>query len=276
MGAEMSASHSNGQWAMGNGHVALCRALGRKRGQVTIFIIVGIVIVVGIIAFAFLMRDVDIGPKPDIDPKNIVRSCVNDLVKDSIDKMLMNGGEILPTRAISYEGAEWNYLCYQADFYQGCYNIHPMLEIQIEKEIEKDSLSGVQNCFDVMRQDLENRGFSVGGGATDYSIDLLPGYVDVKLEKRVEISKEGSSQVFDDFGFEVVSPIYDLVRVARLIVNDESQFCNFEYNGYMLLYPKYDIRRIDYRDSKIYRLIDRRSGDEFRFAIRSCAFAPGI
>jgi len=67
-----------------------------------------------------------------------------------------------------------------------------------------------------------------------------------------------------------------LVRIARDVVNSESQYCNFEYNGYMLLYPKYDIRRIDYSDSKIYRLIDRLSGDEFRFAVRSCAFAPGI
>jgi len=69
---------------------------------------------------------------------------------------------------------------------------------------------------------------------------------------------------------------FDLVRVARVIVNSESQFCHFEYNGYMLLYPEYDIRRIDYQDSKIYRVIDRRTGSEFKFAVRSCAFAPGI
>jgi len=44
----------------------------------------------------------------------------------------------------------------------------------------------------------------------------------------------------------------------------------------MLLYPKWDIRRIDYDDSKMYRLIDRKSGAELKFAVRSCAFAPGI
>ncbi|MFH0808501.1 MAG: hypothetical protein V1888_02695 [archaeon] len=247
-----------------------------KRGQVTIFIIVGIVIIVGIIALFLLMGDVNVTPKFNADPRGIVRSCVEDLIKDSVDKMMMNGGEILASQAIAYQGAEWNYLCYQTDYYQGCYNIHPMLELQIEREIERDTNNSMQACFNTMREDFEDRGFVVGGGATSYSVDLLPGYVDVKLEKRVEISDSGSSQTFEDFGLEVASPIYDLVRVARVIVNDESQFCNFEYNGYMLLYPKFNIKRIDYRDSKIYSVEDRRSGKIFKFAVRSCAFAPGI
>ncbi|MCK5342111.1 MAG: hypothetical protein KAR20_01840, partial [Candidatus Heimdallarchaeota archaeon] len=85
-----------------------------------------------------------------------------------------------------------------------------------------------------------------------------------------------SSQNFEDFDTKILSPIYELIKIARDVVNSESQYCHFEYNGYMLLYPKYDIRRIDYQDSKIYRLIDRRSEMEFKFAVRSCAFAPGI
>jgi len=96
------------------------------------------------------------------------------------------------------------------------------------------------------------------------------------LAKKVDVSRDGASQSFEDFETRLISPIYDLVQIARDVVNSESQFCHFEYNGYMLLYPKYDIRRIDYSDSKIYRLIDRASGAELRFAVRSCAFAPGI
>ena len=265
--------------------VAGCRT-ENKKGQVTIFVIVGAVIVVGIIAVVLLMGDIRIGHGDKVSPKGVVQSCVRDLVEDSVDKMMRNGGaragvpseegKILASQAIMYQGEEWGYLCYQADYYQGCYNIHPMLERQIENEIRKDTIDGVQGCFDIMREIYEEEGYDVGGGATSYSVDLLPGYVDVNIEKRVEISKTGSSETFDDFGLEVVSPIYKLAQVARLIVNDESQFCNFEYNGYMLLYPEFDIRKIDYVDSKLYRVIDRRSKAEFRFAIRSCAFAPGI
>jgi|APSaa5957512622_1039677.scaffolds.fasta_scaffold07833_2 hypothetical protein len=254
----------------------LRKGSGGTRGQVAIFIILAIVIVVGIILLFFLFRDASVEEPDDMDPRRVVRGCVSDLVDASIDKMLLNGGERLATQAILHDGEEWNYLCYQADFYQGCYNVHPMLEAQIEYEIEMDTSEGVQSCFDIMRESFEERGFEVGGGATSYSVDLLPGYVDVILKKKVEISGATGSNSFEDFGLEVQSSIYDLVRVARDVVNSESQFCHFEYNGYMLLYPKYDIRRVDYVDSKMYRLIDRRSGDEFRFAVRSCAFAPGV
>ncbi len=248
----------------------------KSRGQVTIFIIVAIVIVVGIIASIIFMGRYDTETPTNLGPQAFIDKCVKDVVEESVGKMLKNGGEILPSQAIMYQGDEWNYLCYQADYYQGCYNIHPMLELQIESEIVRDTNDGIQRCFDTMREDLENRGYDVKGGATEYSINLLPGYVEINLMKPIDVSREETAQSFEDFTTRVLSPIYDLVQIAREVVNSEAQFCHFEYNGYMLLYPKYDIRRIDYTDSKIYRLIDRGSGAELRFAIRSCAFAPGI
>ena len=248
----------------------------KSRGQVTIFIIVAIVIVVGIIASIIFMGRYDTETPTSLGPQAFIDKCVRDVVEESVGKMLKNGGEILPSQAIMYQGDEWNYLCYQADYYQGCYNIHPMLELQIESEIVRDTNDGIQRCFDTMREDLENRGYDVKGGATEYSINLLPGYVEINLMKPIDVSREETAQSFEDFTTRVLSPIYDLVQIAREVVNSEAQFCHFEYNGYMLLYPKYDIRRIDYTDSKIYRLIDRGSGAELRFAIRSCAFAPGI
>lgn len=248
-----------------------------KRAQVTIFIIVAILIVVAILAIFFLTGEADIDEPTDISPKNIIDKCVRDVVEESIEKVMLNGGEATPSQPIMYQGDPYNYLCYQADFYQGCYNIHPMLERQIENEIFEDTRLEVQGCFDSMREELENQGYVIGGGGTTYSINLLPGHVAVNLQKRIDAtSPTGATQSLEDFDTRVMSPLYDLVLVAREVVNGESQFCNFEYNGYVLLYPQYDIRRIDYRDSKIYRLIDRRSTEEFRFAVRSCAFAHGV
>jgi len=248
----------------------------KARGQVTIFIIVGIVIVVGIVAMIIFMGKVDVNSPSELGPRAFVGKCVRDLVDVSVDKMLFNGGEILPSQAIAYNGEEWNYLCYQADYYQGCYNLHPMLEMQIEREIERDTSNGVRDCFDSMREDFENQGYDVDDGAVEYSIDLLPGKIEVGLRKKIDVSRDGVAQSFENFDSSVSSAIYGLVQIAREVVNSESQYCNFEYNGYMLLYPRWDIRRVDYSGSKIYRLIDRKSKEEFKFAVRSCAFAPGI
>lgn len=248
-----------------------------KKGQVTIFIVVGVMVVFSVLGVILLVKEEPETLSQDkLDPRNIVRSCVEDVLGESIEKILQNGGEITPSQTISYRGEEWNYLCYQADFYQGCYNTHPMLEMQIEREIERDISVGVQSCFNSMREDYENRGYDVSGGGTSYSVDLVPGSVKINLNKDIEISGEMGSSSFNDFSLEILSPIYDLVRVAREVVNGESQFCYFEYNGYMLLYPEYEIRRIDYMDSKIYIVKDRWTEKEFKFAVRSCAFAPGV
>ena len=247
-----------------------------KKGQVTIFIIVGIVIVVGIIAVLIFMGNFDVDSPVDLGPKAFVDNCVRDAVEESVGKVLVGGGEVVPSQSIMHDGIEWNYLCYQADYYLSCYNLHPMLEASIEDEIRRDTLDEVQGCFDTLAIDFGDAGFDVSGGATNYSIDLLPGEVRVNLRKDIEVVRDGVVQSFGDFDTSVLSPIYDLVRVVREIVNSEAQYCYFEYNGYMLLYPGYDIRRIDYDGSKIYRVIDRKSGAEFKFAVRSCAFAPGI
>jgi len=248
----------------------------RNRGQVTIFIIIAILIVAGIIGAILFMGNKKVERPAEVNPKQVIQKCVRDVVEKSVEKMLDNGGQRSPDRSIMYEGDEYNYLCYQADYYLSCYNLHPMLEYLVESEIRKDTLEGVQNCFNKMREDFEAKGFEVSGGPASYSIDLLPGQVKINLHKKINLAHGDSSQSFENFNTRILSPIYELIGIARGIINSESQYCNFEYNGYMLLHPDYNIRRIDYREAKIYKVTDRRTGAEFRFAVRSCALAPGI
>ncbi|MDP2947249.1 MAG: hypothetical protein Q8N88_03975, partial [Nanoarchaeota archaeon] len=196
--------------------------------------------------------------------------------EDSANKILANGGIINQGLSVQHRGINYSYLCYQGDYYLPCYNLYPMIFEKIENDIVLDTRREIQNCFNKLKEDFESRGFMVNGDATNYSIELLPGRIKVNLNKRMQISKGESSQSFNDFGAEILSPVYNLAGIAREIVNGESQFCNFEYNGFMLLYPKYKISRIDYDNSKIYKVTDRLTGREFRFAVRSCAYPPGI
>ena len=250
--------------------------MNKKRGQVTIFIIIAILIVAGILVAMWLLGRSDVDAPGEMSPTEFVQSCARGVVEDSVEKILANGGEVVPTQSIMYQGEAYNYLCYQGDYYFGCYNIHPMLEEQVEAEIDRDTRDEVLRCFGRLEEDYISKGYNFDGGNGSYSLDLLPGEVRLNLKMDVEISRDGTAQSFRDFDTRVSSPIYDLVRVAREIVNSESQFCHFEYNGYMLLYPKFNIQRWDYVDSKLYRVIDRATGDEFKFAVRSCAYPPGI
>lgn len=242
----------------------------------TIFVILGVVILASVLLVWLLSGGIEVSSESSDDPRVLVRSCVEELFEESLEGILLGGGEIEAELGILYQGDVWNYLCYQGDYYLSCYNLHPMLEQEVEAELVADTVDGVQECFNLMRSEYEEMGYDVSGGTTEYSVDLLPGFIEVTLDKDVAISGDDENLAFDDFGFEFESEIYDLVEIARLIVNDESQYCNFEYNGYMLLYPEFDISRIDYKDSKLYSIMDRESGEVFRFAVRSCAMAPGM
>ncbi|MBT3397537.1 hypothetical protein HOA55_00855 [archaeon] len=258
------------------GLTARCTPNMGVRGQVALFIIIAIVIVVGIIAAFFLIGGTDLEAPADLNPAQFIENCVEDAVEPAVVAVLDGGGRISPSQYIMYDGEEYNYLCYQADYYLTCINSHPMLESIVEEEIRADTVDEVETCFNAMEEEFEDKGFGVNVGTLNYSIDLLPGRVDILINNEIVAFRGGTSQTFSDFDTSIISPLYHLIGIAREIVNQEAQYCNFDYNGYMILYPEYDIRRIDYSESKVYKLFDRRSGDEFQFAIRSCAIAPGI
>ncbi len=90
-----------------------------RRGQVTIFIIVGVLIVVSVLTIIYFMGGHENTSPTNTNPKNIVDKCVKDLVTKSINKMMANGGQISPSLSIEYAGDNYSYLCYQADFYNG-------------------------------------------------------------------------------------------------------------------------------------------------------------
>jgi len=251
-----------------------------KRGQVAIFVIVGIVLVVGIVIMFVFIRDEPEGDvSTDLNPKEFIDKCVRDAVEDSVEVMLVNGGEAEMSQSIRYFDEDYNYLCYHEGFDQGCFNIHPMLEVQVEREIWADSYEDVQDCFLAMREDFEARGHEVGSegsGAISYSVDLLPGHVGINLNMEFYISKGESSQSFEDFDTRVVSPIYDLIWVARDIVNSEAESGNFNHAIFMLLYPEYDVKMIDHDSSTLYVVKDRKTGSEFKFAVRSFVSPTGF
>ena len=247
----------------------------KKKGQVTIFVILAILIVAGIIVF-FLYANRGGESSVSVNPKSSVVKCVQSAVGKSVEKILANGGMANQGLSLQYRGVNFSYLCYTGDYYLTCYNLYPMIFDKIESDVVEDTKGEVQNCFNSMREDFESHGYVVDGDTTSYSTSLLPGKVKINLNKKITVTNGDNSQSFNEFGTEILTPTYELVRIAHEIVNSEAKYCNFEYNGYMLLYSQYKIQRFDYEGSKIYRVTDRLSGKEFRFAVRSCAFPPGI
>ena len=248
----------------------------KNKAQVTIFIIVGILIVVAIIGFFLLFGRFDFQERGSLNVEQFIETCVKDAVEPSVGKVLAGGGRAEPSFYKMYQGEKYNYLCYQKNYYLTCVNQYPMLKAIAEQEIKQDSEERVNECFASLKKDWEDRGYDVSDSALDWRVELSPKTVLISIEKRLDFSKGSASETYSEFSVNFLSPLYDLVMVAREIVNQEAEFCNFEYNGFMLLYPEYDIKRISYDENRIYKITDRRSGGLFKFALRSCALPPGL
>jgi hypothetical protein len=247
-----------------------------KRGQVTIFIVLGIIIVAGIFAAVFLRQDLLSIFGKNVEPKSQIQDCVGEALEPSMNLVLENAGDLEPILTKMYNGSKYNYLCYQANDYIPCINTHPMIKTTVEDSLIEDTYDDVEQCFTKLRDDLENRGYTIKEGDLTYSIELVPGNVKVNIQKKLDIKKEDSSQSFEDFSFEILSQMYGLFNMAREVVNQESQYCSFDYNGFMMLYPEYRITRVNYDNSLIYTAINEKSNEKIKFAIRSCTFPAGM
>jgi hypothetical protein len=248
-----------------------------KRGQVTIFIILGVLLVFAIVVGLLLFNEkIETSDGVRVNPVPMVRECVQDSIDESIRNIMAGGGLLDFGHFATYDGEFYNYLCYQSEDSLGCYNNYPALKSLIESNIELDILPAVQLCFDGMREDFEDRGFSVGGGAMFYSVSIVRGGVEIDLEKDITIAKDDSSVGFKNFDTGVRSSLYGLIEIARRIVNGESQYCAFDHVEHNFLYPEYDVKKRAVSSGNIYSVADRGTGEKFKFAVRSCPSPAGL
>ncbi len=239
-----------------------------KQGQITLFIIIAIIIVAGIIVLFLVLPSGPSGNASQVS-NQLLDKCVGDALRDSIEKILMNGGFAEPN-GILYKDEEYTYLCYQENYFLPCVNQYPDLIGSIEDEIKADIEDDVARCLIELDNEFRNQGWEVASSGGDFEVEVMPENVFVDIDRNVQLRKGGESQEFDGFEVQRKSDLGDLTLVAINIIEDESQTCNFDYNSYMILNPEYDIKSITYRDSEIYKIKNRQSQDEFRFAVRGC------
>ena len=251
-----------------------------KRGQMTIWVIAGIAIVIGLVLL-FLFRG-EISPQTPAtateNPKSYIDSCVNEYVGEAANLILAHGGLISPEHTKRYDGENISYLCYNAGNYYPCINEHPMLLNEIKINIKEYAGDKIERCFNEYKSEMKKRNIEVQlGSMTNFDIVLSPDKINVVIEKKLTMENKKNNYNLDKFNTEVMSPIYDLARVAMEIASQEAKYCYFEYVGYMIIYPKFNIEKFAMSDStKIYTIEDKKTGKKLNIAIRSCAIPPGI
>lgn len=257
-----------------------------KRGQVTIFVIIAIVIVASIAVFLSFREGIispQIGESTEENPAGFLETCMRDKITEVIDILYSRGGSVSNPLNKTFQFDEEifptdiSYLCYTGNYFIPCTNQETMLIQNIKEDIKNYVSSDAKNCFDKLTASLNNEGFVVDARYDGINVDMIDGKVIINFDAELALTKSGETTKQTEFDIVRLSRLYDAATIAQEISSQEAKYCNFEYVGYMLLYPQWSIDKLRTSDSSIiYSIKHQDDENKFRFAVRGCVIRPGL
>ncbi|MCW8965444.1 MAG: hypothetical protein OQK82_01965 [Candidatus Pacearchaeota archaeon] len=248
----------------------------QKRGQITLFVILSIVVVVlGILVYMFYPQISSTLGVSASNPEEFMQLCLEDTINENLDTIAMHGGSIEPEHYFLYDNTELEYLCYTNEYYEPCVMQQPFLRQHIEEEL-MNSVDGLINeCFDELESSYTRQGYDVNLVRGASSAKLLPKRVEVTLNSTLTLTKEDSERIQ---GFSVIANnnLYELASIAISILGFETKYGDSETTDYMNYYHYLKVQKKKQGEgSTVYILINRDTEEMFQFAVRSYAWPSG-
>jgi hypothetical protein len=249
----------------------------KKRGQVTAYIIVAMVIVIFGIILYFLYPRINQILGGDVEPSDYMQTCIGPELDRGLDLISKQGGYINPEGYIEYQSVPIKYLCYTSRYYVPCYVQQPLLVRHVELELSELLKNKAESCAGELRDYYKSRGYQVtGGDKAEVDVQISPGRIDVKVDSPMTFTKD-TTQDFQSFRFAKSSEMYMLLMTAMSIVDFESTYGDSEVTIYMQYYPELQIRKMNLIDgSTIYSIKNVKTSETFTFASRSLAWPGGL
>ncbi len=246
-----------------------------KRGQISIFVIIALVIVVVAVVY-LLMRSPRLeGDDERATPHQFLSSCLESSVQPILAELGAQAGMTAPEGFIVYNESKVPYLCYTSEYYKPCVVQQPDVLGAFESSLSGALQEEAERCMKEFEAAYERRGYSVARAGTRVNASFTPGKLQVQLRAPVTMNKE-VSRTYQTFDLSYASQYYDLASIATSILDYESSYGDSETTTYLQYYPDLKIQKIKLSDgSKIYRVSNVVSKEEFTFATRSLAWGAG-
>ncbi len=256
-----------------------------NRGQVAIFVIIGIIIVAVILLFILIQTDVV--PLPggggtdyiEGDYVGSIEKCIEEDkdIDSKINNITAQGGSYEPEFYYDKGGEKYEYLCYIGGYYETCVMQQPVLMGHIENEIEEQIKRDVRNCVKEVSEEFEEEGYNVNRGSVEFDFEFITDNRVFRINPSVSLSKDGSRESYrEEIEIRKQSKMYNLISLSTSILNEESIRGDTDPLSYMVAYPEIRIEKKKQGDgTTLYFLKNINSGEEFNFAVRSLAWPPG-
>ena len=246
-----------------------------KKGQVSVFIILGILIVV--VLLLLFSRDAGFDTIfAKQSPYQEIEGCAQTAIQEGLDILMLQGGVIESENYFMYEGKKIDYVCYSENEYENCIMQKPILTNTIRDELEEYSTPKIKSCLNSVKSSLEGRGYSVVMRDPEIVIELVPDNVLVDMNLGLRIEKTGVES-FDHIRTGIKSKIYNFALITSSISQWETRYGDSETLNYMLYYPSLKVEKKKQGDgTTVYILTDRDTDEKFYFASRSIAIPAGF
>jgi len=185
-----------------------------KRGQLTLFVIVAVVLVIGIAGY-FVVKDVFFN-RP-IPGSEVVRASMEDCLtftsKNALYFVAYQGGyNDRPEKNFNFDPSYFSYYYYEGE------DMMPSLEM-FEKEMGVYVGENLGDCFDAIEAD----GFEIDYSSFDVDVDVLEEGVEFRVKSSITLSREEASMIVELSRFPVFheTKLKSMYEISRFFVDDQ-------------------------------------------------------
>ncbi|MGC9309838.1 MAG: hypothetical protein ACP5D2_04055 [Candidatus Nanoarchaeia archaeon] len=240
-----------------------------KRGQVTLFIIIAIMIVIAIALFFLWVRPTYMQEGGELS----LERCVQSALEKHIQELGLKGGFINPELTYAYQGEDITYYCYTEEYHQAGIVQVAFPKKHFEENLELAIKEDVSSCYEQAISELQAEGYDVQPGEINLDVNLFSNQVELDLEAPTSVTGQQTRR-YETFKINEQSNIYDLLMIATSILQQETHYGDSDVSSMMMFYPDITIRKKKQSDgTTIYIIEDGKT--KLQFASRSYIWPAG-
>lgn len=251
-----------------------------KRGQVTIFIILAIVIVAGILVYFLVFSNtISTSSMINSNPTKYIQDCATKNAKMALDNIASHGGvyynPLSDWQFMDFNNTKLLMACNTSLSKQNCVNNHPLIRIEAQNKIKELVLPELNSCFGQLSDTLGDKVLSMG--ALSFDVQIIQGKILLNIERPISIFSGEESSKISNFNTQISSNIYDFFEVQNYIINQEvscdctNSNCNADLGKTNINYPQLEtIRFMTENHEKIYVITSDLNKNSFTFGVRNC------
>ena len=240
----------------------------QKRGQIAIFIIIGLLGLAAVGLVIFFSGDESVTPVDQevaSDLQMYVDTCLETVSEDAVFSIAKSGGSYAPDVPVVYKGEGLNSLAWYETVYG--YHVLVLTVEDMEEELETRISAELEGCVDLTAY-LE-KGYEAQAESAVVDVEIGLRTVDISADYPISVSSDDASKSLDSFSATLNIPLRAHYLAAVDIANSEAASGFFDKEEFMLEhggelhvekhrpYPDiiYEVRRYlpDYDRNLIYR-----------------------